>query len=671
MAPQSKCASFPQQTPPTAFMRPDSLTLPSFEDWLQRCRSDAVELVQRSLRAAGLQHQAGLRDAWLMKLERALSSPPDTSQPLRSHLPSGIMLMSEAEVSESVIVKRLVQDMHTAAEWLLMDIQARGEPLWRTELADGQWPHAALLHPGLLADTLCQALRVSLSVPQQRLDVLSQLATPLTRLLNPLYERQLEWLDLQGVSAPPITPSATSMQLAQAPQAAVDKKIDRPQHEPYPPSVPLPAVGITASQVPALLARMAQQAGLDAGMSALMVDLALALQRSVEAHPEMLSDEQGVTWRLVERLVALGQLYPLHKPGKLSLEQRMAPLIERLQRSKLPAKDSAYQRVLEHVEQMHLAALKAAAEAQRQTEANLDVEVRRDELEPLFLFQVMDRLSGLDPQPEIRQFLLGPWVQVLARVSATEGVDSPGVQRWTALVDTLIAKGAQDLTLPLDPAELECLLLDLREGLSAGGQPEERIRNHEADLMSTLAQWPRSRTVLQAPVPKAAPPEPSSQAPVVLPKAPLSVDEPLAQAPIELAPSPEPAAEPAETTPNPPGSEDVLSSRWAHHSELETVPQVWQDDPPDSPGRLACLAWINGLAAGQMCRIFIQGRWTSARLDWVSDRQRFYSFSRPRNTPFTASRRVLERMRTEGLITTIDPGQWLRAAANSLPMPLE
>lgn len=652
-------------------MRSDSVTLPSFVDWLQRCRSDAAELVQRSLRAAGLQHQAGLREAWLMKLERALSGPQETNQPLRSGLPSGIMLMSETEVSEGVVVKRLVQDMHTAAEWLLMDIQARGEPLWRTELADGQWPHAALLHPGLLADTLCQALRVSLSVPQQRLDMLSQLATPLTRLLNPLYERQLEWLELQGVSAPDMVASASSLQLAPTPQPAAQSPKAEPTHQPYPPSVPLPAMGITASQVPALLARMAQQAGLDAGMSALMAELALALQRSVEAHPEMLSDAQGVTWRLVERLVTLGQLYPVHKPGKLPLEQRMAPLIERLQRSKLPAKDSAYQRVLDHVEQMHLAALKAAAEAPRHTEANLEVEVKRDELEPLILFQMMDRLKGHDPQPEIRQFLLGPWVQVLARVSAVEGVDSPAVQRWTALVETLMAKGAQDLAAPLGPAELECLLLELREGLNAGAYAEERVRKLEADLMTSLAQWPRARTPPTPVSPASLPDDPQPHAAVPPQDAEVSVAELALPASVEPEAPPPSAPVPAPANDTPAGSEDVLSSRWAHHSELETVPQVWQDDPPDSPGRLACLAWINGLAAGQMCRIFIQGRWTSARLDWVSDRQRFYSFTRPRDTPFTASRRVLERMRTEGLITTIDPGQWLSAAANSLPLPLD
>ncbi|MBQ0937112.1 DUF1631 family protein [Ideonella paludis] len=631
-------------------MRPESVNVPSFVDWLQRCRSDAAELVQRALRAAGLQHQAGLREAWLMKLERALSRPADASPPARNGLPSGLMLMSEAEVNESVIVKRLVQDMQTAADWLLLDIQTRGEPLWRTELAEGQWPHVALLHPGLLADTLCQALRASVSVPQRRLDVLSQLATPLTRLLNPLYERQLEWLELQGVSRVVSVPTQDTADLQRAPANPAQ-----------------PAVGISATQVPALLARMAEQAGLDSGMKQLMVDLALALQRSVEAHPEMLADEQGVTWRLVERLVALGQLYPLHKPGKLPLEQRMAPLIERLQRSKLPPKDSAYQRVLDHVEQMHLAALKAAADAQRQPEAQLDVEVRRDELEPLVLFQMMDRLKGLTPAPEVRQFLLGPWVQVLARVGAAEGVDSPATQRWTALVDALIDSGTPVVGQAFTPAVLEAWLAEVREGLQAGAHTPEQISSIEATLRDVLHIEPGPEPLPEEALASEASPvlsEPPSAA--TAEPSPATPPTPEAAAAQPESPAVAPHAEPA-----PAGSDDILSSRWAHHSELETVPQVWQDDPPDSPGRLACAAWMNGLAAGQMCRIFMQGRWTSARLDWVSDRQRFYSFSRPGNTPFTASRRVLERMRTEGLITTIAPGQWLRAAAKSLPLALD
>jgi hypothetical protein len=115
-------------------------------------------------------------------------------------------------------------------------------------------------------------------------------------------------------------------------------------------------------------------------------------------------------------------------------------------------------------------------------------------------------------------------------------------------------------------------------------------------------------------------------------------------------------------------SSDWMADDWAHHGDLDTVsmglPGESGTASPQTQG------WLSGLKAGELCRVFLQGRWSTARLDWVSDRQQFYKFSF-HGAVFNASRRMLLRMRAEGLITTIEPGQWLRDAVNSLPLDLD
>ena len=117
-------------------------------------------------------------------------------------------------------------------------------------------------------------------------------------------------------------------------------------------------------------------------------------------------------------------------------------------------------------------------------------------------------------------------------------------------------------------------------------------------------------------------------------------------------------------------SSDWMSDDWAHHGDLDTVSMGLPADGEPGTASPQTRTWLDGLKAGELCRVFLQGRWSTARLDWVSDRQQFYKFS-SHGAVFNASRRMLLRMRAEGLITTIEPGQWLRDAVNSMPLDLD
>ena len=116
--------------------------------------------------------------------------------------------------------------------------------------------------------------------------------------------------------------------------------------------------------------------------------------------------------------------------------------------------------------------------------------------------------------------------------------------------------------------------------------------------------------------------------------------------------------------------EDSEASDWPSHADLATVPIALDAQNPDDPARRDCEAWLDGLAVGDICRIHRQGQWTTLRLNWRSDNGAFYAFANQGGLAFCASRRVLTRLRLEGLATTMTRGQWVRRAVDTLPMPL-
>ena len=92
---------------------------------------------------------------------------------------------------------------------------------------------------------------------------------------------------------------------------------------------------------------------------------------------------------------------------------------------------------------------------------------------------------------------------------------------------------------------------------------------------------------------------------------------------------------------------------------------------PDERSLRACESWLDGLAVGDICRVQRQGQWATLRLNWRSDNGAYFAFGNSTGLAFCASRRVLGRMRLEGLATTMARGQWVRRAADTLPMPFE
>ena len=104
---------------------------------------------------------------------------------------------------------------------------------------------------------------------------------------------------------------------------------------------------------------------------------------------------------------------------------------------------------------------------------------------------------------------------------------------------------------------------------------------------------------------------------------------------------------------------------------LSTIPMDMVDAEADTPAKQNCEAWLAELAPGDLCRLFIQGRWMNAQMTWRSSNGQFCVFaSRHGGRLHSLTRRQLARLRAEGLAATIERGQQVRDAVHTLTRDL-
>jgi hypothetical protein len=387
-------------------------------------------------------------------------------------------------------------------------------------------------------------------------------------------------------------------------------------------------------------------------MQALMARLAGPVARSVAADPHLLDSVDNPLWRLIDRLAAIGQLDAAPAPGafELPLHLRLEPIVARLEQARQPMPPERYAQALAEAEaeargvadhtlpapapepapvpfRVTGLALEPTAPAGLAASSPAPAHVeRRHALEPLVRGQMVARLRDAHVLPAVKQFLLGPWASAVVQVIAAHGDESAPAQRALSAVESFIDAGSYARRSPLTPAELDCLRLEAADGLAATpGLPAAHARQHVNDLVAALGTWPR--------------PAPDTE---------ISPDELL-----------------------PPEDEPLEHVAWPAHDELATVPIALDAHNPDERSLRACEAWLDGLEVGDICRVQRQGQWATLRLNWRSDNGAYFAFGNSTGLAFSVSRRVLGRMRLEGLATTMARGHWVRRAADTLPMPLE
>ncbi|MBN8506764.1 MAG: DUF1631 family protein, partial [Burkholderiales bacterium] len=262
---------------------------------------------------------------------------------------------------------------------------------------------------------------------------------------------------------------------------------------------------------------------------------------------------------------------------------------------------------------------------------------REQVLLPLLRQQVEQQLGMRRlamPEP-LRQFFVEGWTQVMARTMVAEGTDSADSQAAVSLVDELL----DTLQRPADERSrgqmlrrLPPLIDQLKRGMALIDWPEAK---RQATLDALMASHER---LLFSPVPL----------PDVAP------------------PSPPPAASTDWLESELNGLFEQTSDRWKPSAPLDTnvgmLPTVPMALDAEVSGADAT-RWTQQLKVDTRCKLFIQGRWTTARLTWRSDNGQFYMFSSNLSGgSHSLTQRALQRLRAEGLATELsDPNLLQRA----------
>ncbi|MBN8487233.1 MAG: hypothetical protein J0M20_05850, partial [Burkholderiales bacterium] len=178
---------------------------PALYAWQQYCLDEALDLVDRVLFDGSARTQPGLRPAWQAQLREALL------QPRRAGLNtafggvvvdtlSGVSLVSDDEVTESIQLRGIVQAIEHEAEFALRTLAALALRWYRETDALG-YPSPVLLEAATLTETLDRALHAAVPSAGRRRDLLLELRPAMAREATRSYERQCAWLQSTGARA--------------------------------------------------------------------------------------------------------------------------------------------------------------------------------------------------------------------------------------------------------------------------------------------------------------------------------------------------------------------------------------------------------------------------------------------------------------------------------------
>jgi len=105
---------------------------------------------------------------------------------------------------------------------------------------------------------------------------------------------------------------------------------------------------------------------------------------------------------------------------------------------------------------------------------------------------------------------------------------------------------------------------------------------------------------------------------------------------------------------------------------LPTVPMLYEGETDSSFDEPPQPDWVESLQKGSWCKLFLQGQWTTARLLWISANRRFYMFtSNKAGGMHSLTQRALERLRAEGLATSLVERSLMQRAVDSMLQDLD
>ena len=553
------------------------------------------------------------------------SNPPASERPRRRQALS-LSLVDDRQLERDIELARTIQLIESSAEWELRELQALCATLRR---ARSIRPEHNPLQPHMCANALLSTLQDTGLSHEARVVALQLCAQPLADAVRELCEQHCRLLRRHTVPAQDYRVRTAAPAVPAAPRAERDGALrglaERMAHADRRSTGPMPVAtqdqGMPPQLVARLLEQIADQAEMDGSMRALLARLRMPVARAADA--DTLFSLDHPVWRLVDRIASLSSVNDGRGDGGLlALARLLEPIVATLEQTDRPdtgAFEEALNQVGEATIRLNSARLPPLPEPDivdidltsappcNVPEPNalpvhaVDAVLRRS---------VAAQLRGSAAPPALRQFLLGPWVIVMAHTSARDGAQSPQAMRWQNAVGEFIAQ-AEAASRTREPLPASAALLELAEqGMQSASIPPHQLQSSLVELRCVLLHEP---------------------------------------APEDHAPA---------------------ASR--HDDQPSTVPMDMVVTDAETPAKQDRKAWLAGLVPGDLCRLFIQGRWMNAQLTWRSGNGQFCVFaSRHGGRLHSLTRRQLARLRAEGLAATIERGQQVREAVDTLTRDLE
>jgi len=573
----------------------------------------------------------GLQAMWLNELQALLHQVPlgrDVREPspalsmTQSAGPLELSLKDEQEVDEDVELSHLMQNLESQAESALRDLRAlcsalRGWPEVRSE--------APPLHPQALAKTLGDVARQLPLTAGARLVLLRVWVTAASEVLPPVYQRQLRLLKSEGV-----TPAKFQVRLTMA----AARRDDVVQESADVPPEDADVAANPTSHVQAVLQQLLATAGQAEGaptastrvpaMEDWMTNVIQAVQEQAGAAPRMrqvfdqlmdpgqrLARAEPQLWQQPEHVwwQLLDRLLALCAVFDAEHGGKQEQLAERC--------DAAVTRLCTEAPlnstlcRAVLEEIDAAGSAVIQPPedaAEPDAGQAEHTIGTVVREQLLQQLRASAAPSSVRRFLLGPWLRVMVASLDPARGDPDQAMRFTNWVDALLAA----LCKAVAPHDVEALLAVAREGLSLVGTAQAQIDTWLRDLALRL------REVSQA--------------------------------------------------------EALPRASW-RHEDLPTVPVALHGSVQSARAKRDRIAWIRGLRVGDICRLFVETAWCTAQLVKTPDPgtkgDDVYLFqSRRPHCQHVLTLRALERLRDEGLATSVESGAFIARALDTMAAQL-
>jgi len=586
-----------------------------------------------------------------------------------------LTLVDESQAEQDIEISRTVQLIDLVAEWELRELQACTSALQGDSTPR---PHTNPLRPAVFARALGHATRVLPLSAGERNMLLRLTGRVLADCLREHYREAAESLKSLGCSPLPFKAvkhprrgSPPSGVIVTQP-GALQTLLDRLPLPPQPPAAPPPLGGDltfgalsrkldeindphgvaarrSEAQVSRLLSTLFQQMQADAEVPApvrqLIGQMEPVLQRSAKQDAWVLRSDQHPAWRLINQMAAYAAGYGEHDVVALrGFLAFMQPRVARMLPEPGPS-SVELEATLKEMQQFIVSQSQAVIQQAPQAVARLREADQRLTLHPLLQQQVANQVEFIRLPQVIKDFLCGPWVDVLTHTMATTSPDDDESQAMLCVVDDLI----QSLQRPESIEAREALrrrLPDLSSRLQRGMASINLPRAEQDALLEALMRM-HTRVLMATP----KPPKPERERTGFESSTLANLDALLDDLRFAQA-----DGRPADTN---------LGS-------LPTVPMAFGENADDAAILARRKQWADALTPGTWCKLFMQGQWTTARLLWVSENRQFYMFgSDQAGRLHSLSRRALERLRAEGLATSLEDRSLMQRAVDSMVQELD